>query len=130
MSGIRTIERDHAVFVTGALLALLHLLDELLTIRFPVDEVYRLFVFVGLTAAAVGIYPKLGLWKGPVGIIFGIGWTAAAFAFHVLHLLRGQVSAGDISGIAEFVAGLVVFTQAAVLTRNAIVRRQHARSGV
>jgi len=44
--------------------------------------------------------------------------------------LRPLVSAGDISGIAEFVAGLVVFTQAAVLTRNAIVRRQHARSGV
>ena len=116
-------DRDHALFVFGALLSLGHLLDELLAIRFPVDELYRLFFFVGLTAAGLVVYPRLRVWKGPVLLGFGIGWAVAGFGHHVYDLLRGQGSTGDFSGIGQFLAGLLLLAQGFVLVRGVVAAR-------
>ncbi len=115
--------RDHAIFVLGAVLALAHFLEELLVIRFPFDERLRQLLFVAVTAAAVVVYPRLKAWRGPVALVFGLGWAVSATLNHVVDLLSGRPSVGDASGVLEFVGGLLVIAQGSLLTRDELLAR-------
>ncbi len=110
--------RDHAVFVLAAILALSHLLDELLNVGFPTAELYRLLVFVVVTALAVYAYPSLGRWRGPVAIVFGAGWTYGGLTSHAVDLVIRRFAAGELSGVLEILAGLLALSQGIVVTRD------------
>lgn len=106
MEDQKTRARGHRVFVLAALFVAVHLLDHLLIVQ-NISSHLGFAVAALLTLVAAFAYPKLGSWRAPVAVFFGMVWALLfpGLQGHLLPMLRDGPSPGDYTGTAYALAG-------------------------
>ncbi len=117
--------REQALFALGAVLILVHTIDDSIALGSP-DVPPTIITAIALLVAA--LYPVIGPWWLVVCVALFIGVTRLAGGIgHTVSLADGDTAAGDYTGPSEALGALCVFAVA-----GAIVRRHVAgapRSG-
>jgi hypothetical protein len=109
--------REQAVFALGALLILVHTVDDSIALGAP-DVAPTVITAIALLVAA--LYPLIGPWWFVVGVALFVGSTRLAGGIgHILSLADGDAAAGDYTGPSELLGALCVLG-----VGGAIVRRQ------
>ena len=105
--------KEHAVFLVGAAVIVVHLLTQAFVDPEPMssasDNIVTGLTGPALVALAAAVYPRLAIgFRSAAAIVLGVFAAITGLAIHGIHAVAAGTSVSDVTGIAAAACGLVL----------------------